>query len=88
MKLLWPHAQFRFSEDAALNHLVSHGYDIEWALAQLVVDVDAIATVLLERDRHLEKILRGNVKPDKDIEHTFFSTRKWRSDNLRDKNLK
>ena len=46
IKLLWPHSQFRYSEDAALDFLVKHGYDVEMALAELVVDIDALGRTL------------------------------------------
>ena len=76
MRLLWPHQLYRYSEDVALGHLVRHGYDVEMALSQLVVDVNGVGQVLNERDSHLERVIQCNEKLDKDIEHSFFSTRK------------
>ena len=80
IKLLWPHSQFRYSEDAALHYLVQHGYDVEMALAELVVNVDVLGRKLNQQDIHLLTVLKGNVKLDKDIEHSFFSTRRGKSE--------
>ena len=75
MQILWPYSHYNYNEDAALSYLVGHDYDVEMALAQMMLDCQNLAKVLSAHDSHLLRVLRGNPRPDKDIEHQFHTLR-------------
>lgn len=51
-------------------------------LAKVVLDMDDIMKDVIKSDLKLDKVLEINGKIDSDIEHTFFSTRRCKPENI------
>ena len=76
MKTLWPHQHFKYSEDVVLSFLQSFNYDHEMALTSVVVNLQSLAKSMQAADARLERTVACYGKLDKDIEHSFYATRK------------
>jgi len=46
VKLYWPYELYKYSEDLALSYLVKHNYDVEYALALIIVDIDDLVSMM------------------------------------------
>ena len=50
---------FRYSEELALTYLMRKNYDIELALALIIVDLDDLVKLIRTQDKRLEQNLKN-----------------------------
>ena len=75
MKLYWPYDLYKYSEDIALSYLVSKNYDVELALALVIVNLDDLVDMMRSLDDLLERNLMNYDSNTGGLHHAHFSVR-------------
>lgn len=75
VKLYWPYDLYKYSEDLALNYIVKHNYDVELALALIIVDIDDLVSMMRHQDDNLTRTIANYDLSGSKIYHAKLSIR-------------